>query len=204
MREAAIEVHHVDVAERGEQQTPSVRRLRGPLDQASANGAGLFLQRQSQVRSNSESDVCGKGNDLRRRCGDIDSPDLSTIADEQGFTIGHERITRQEIARGAGFLLVMLNGIKKCVIRAHAEVPKAKFRLSIQPRPIKQEATVRRNNGSYRAALGRYDRLHISGGQVATNNMPERKTDLVGEAQTRLLLHNKDSDHRGTRLRPGR
>ena len=172
MRRTLGERHDVDVRQRREHQPLAVRALRWRLNQPRADRAFVLANTLAQIRTHRQIDVHIEGNCAHAAAGKIDAVDEAAVVEHDRFAVGRKRIARNQIAGGAGLLIVALDGIDQPRVLVISQVADAKAGLALEARGVREEPAIGRNLRPKGAALRVDHRLFIARLQVAANDMP--------------------------------
>src|SRR5215469_10975110 len=121
------------MSQRREDQALSIGRLYRLLNEARVNRALVDSRFELQFRAKIEGDMRLKRYYRGFSAQDLYAMDFATVTDHDLLPIRRECVARQDVARGAGFLIVSLDWILQPAILSRAEIPNVEPRLGIEP-----------------------------------------------------------------------
>ena len=107
----------------------------------------------------------------------------SAVVEDEGAAVGGEGVARKEVAGGAGFLVVALDGIEEPSVRVGEEVAEAEAGLAVEARGVDEEFAVGRDGRAEGRAYVGDDGVFLVGPEVAANDVPEGEGVVVVEAK---------------------
>ncbi len=133
-----------------------------------------------KINLNSKWNGCG----LMRS--DVNPMNLAAVVQQDGLAVRGEGIVWDKVAGGACFLVVSLDGVDEPMVFIAIEIADAQAGLAMIASGIDEQLAVGRKAGTEGAAGRGYGCYFLACLQIAAHYMPERKGNIIIEAEPGL------------------
>ena len=181
-RRAVRQIHHVQAVQRAEREAAAVRRRRRVADLTHQHAPRVHADRQVHHRPHLLVDLGGERDVGHLPGGHRQAVHLAPIRNDDRLIVGGERVSRIQIAREAGFLVVAGHRIHEPLLVARGKVAQAQPRFRVVARGVHQPFAIGRERRTHSAAVHVRLREEPAGLAVVDRQLPKRILQVVAEA----------------------